>query len=134
MARADHLEFLSELFAFVPALTLKRMFGGIGVFHDGQMFALSIEEQIYLKADAETEGVFQAKGLRPFTYEAKGKAMVIRYYELDAEAFEDPDVLKYWVRLGIGAALRKAQAGATPGKRAATQGTRGKSVRPLPRK
>ncbi|WP_170113390.1 TfoX/Sxy family protein [Ahniella affigens] len=95
----------------MPALSLRRMFGGVGVFHDGQMFALSIEEQVYLKADADTEGVFQAKGLRPFTYEAKGKAMVIRYYELDAEAFEDPAVLKYWVQLAMGAALRKAKSG-----------------------
>lgn len=123
MTRADHLEFLRELFAFVPALTLKRMFGGIGVFHDGQMFALSIEEQVYLKADAETEGVFLAKGLRPFTYEAKGKAKSVRYYELDAEAFEDVTVLKYWVQLALGAALRKARAGET---RAQVQARRGR--------
>lgn len=107
MSSADHLEFLRELFGFVPGLALRRMFGGVGVYQDDLIFALSIEEQIYLKTDAETVAAFQARGLKPFSYEAKGKTQSIAYYELDAEAFEDSAVLRHWVQLALAAAVRR---------------------------
>jgi TfoX/Sxy family transcriptional regulator of competence genes len=47
-------EFIRDLFQPFGAVTVRRMFGGAGLFADGVMFGLVSGEQIYLKADATT--------------------------------------------------------------------------------
>ena len=46
-------EFLEELFAPIGGVTVRRMFGGLGIFKDGVMFALVVDDVLYLKADAD---------------------------------------------------------------------------------
>ena len=59
-----------------------------------------------LKADAVTEPRFEDAGLKPFTYEAKGKTMSMRYYQIPDEAYEDPDAFRPWFKLALEAAGR----------------------------
>ncbi len=53
-------------------LTSKRMFGGVGVFHDGRMFILvDADGRAFLRADDETSAAFEAEGSvrhRPMPY------------------------------------------------------------------
>ena len=44
----DHL---AELFAPLGGVVFRRMFGGVGVFRDGLMFALVADDVLYMKAD-----------------------------------------------------------------------------------
>jgi hypothetical protein len=44
-------EFIRELFAPFGAVTVKRMFGGAGIWSDGLMFALVFDGAIFLKVD-----------------------------------------------------------------------------------
>ena len=46
---------LEELFAPFAVVSVRRMFGGHGVYADGLCFALEIGGEVYLKVDAETE-------------------------------------------------------------------------------
>lgn len=55
------------------------MFGGNGVYHAGVMFALIADGQHYLKVDDESRGAFEASGLSPFVYEAKGRRVALSY-------------------------------------------------------
>jgi DNA transformation protein len=43
-------EFLEELFAPVGGVTVRAMFGGLGVFKDAVMFALALDNVRYLRA------------------------------------------------------------------------------------
>ena len=43
---------IHELFASFGPVTLRRMFGGAGIFSQGLMFGLVFDKAIYLKADA----------------------------------------------------------------------------------
>jgi DNA transformation protein and related proteins len=54
---ADHLE---ELFAPVGGVSIKRMFGGLGIFKGGLMFALVADDVLYFKADETTTPAFKA--------------------------------------------------------------------------
>ena len=45
-------EFVIELFAPMGPVSVKRMFGGAGVFRDGLMFALIADDTLFLKTDA----------------------------------------------------------------------------------
>ena len=44
-------ELLVELFEPVGGVTFRRMFGGLGIFRQGLMFALVADDTLYLKAD-----------------------------------------------------------------------------------
>ena len=60
-----------QLAAFGP-VGIRNMFGGAGVYADDVMFALIADDTLYLKADDTTARAFEAEGMRPFTYTAKG--------------------------------------------------------------
>jgi TfoX/Sxy family transcriptional regulator of competence genes len=61
-------ETIVELFQEFGPVSVRRMFGGAGVFVDGRMIGLVARDVIYLKADAETIPAFQQEGLVPFGY------------------------------------------------------------------
>lgn len=47
-------DFLIEHTAEFGPVTIRRMFGGGGIYRDGLMFGLIDDETVYLKADDET--------------------------------------------------------------------------------
>lgn len=103
---SDFAEHLHEAFERFGHITLKRMFGGHGVFHDGRMFGLVLGDQLYLKADAQTVAAFEAKQLAPFEYLRQGKPTRLSYYQAPPEVFEDREEAAAWARLAWEAALR----------------------------
>ena len=100
-------EFLEELFAPVGRIQLKRMFGGLGAFSDGLMFAIVIAEIIYLKADAETWAAFEAESCTPFVCPRKdGRAVSLSYWRMPERLIDEPDEFVAWSRQAIAVARR----------------------------
>ena len=57
-----------EMLEPLGGITGRAMFGGYGVWHEGQMFALfNSDTTFYLKVDASNRAAFQAAGSAPFT-------------------------------------------------------------------
>ncbi len=101
-AFADHC---CELLSGVGPCVARRMFGGWGISTEGLNIAIIAWETLYLKASPETEAHWRAAGCEPFVYEAKGKAMQLRYYTAPAEAMDSPALMLPWARLALQAAL-----------------------------
>lgn len=98
------VELLGEAVGRVSA---KAMFSGWGLFRDGRMFGLIVEDRLYLKTDAANRPRFEAAGLEPFTYLAKSKKRVsLGYYEVPPEALDDAAEMRLWARGAIDAAMR----------------------------
>ena len=107
---ADYLTFLSERLGPLGAITVRRMFGGAGLYCDGLIFAIVDDDVLFLKADEQTRPGFEAEGLAPFSYEtSKGRQGVMSYYEAPAAALDDDQVLLDWAQRAMGAALRAAK-------------------------
>lgn len=102
MQRAD----IEEIFAPFGAVTIRKMFGGHGVYADGLCFAIEAFGEIYLKADAQTQSAFEAEGSRRFTYDMGGKVKSMAYYTLPGAAEDDAAALKRWSALALEAARR----------------------------
>lgn len=103
-------EWLAELFSSHGTPAIRRMFGGQGVYFDGRMVALVAGGVLYLKSDAESAAAFEAEGLEPFSYVAKGERRVLTSYRrCPPAALEDPDDMARWVGLAHAAALRAAE-------------------------
>jgi len=83
----------------------RKMFGGHGIFHDGLMFALIADNELYLKACPETQAFFTDLNLEPFTYYKKDKPYRMAYYLVPESFFEDEDTTGLWARRAFEAAL-----------------------------
>lgn len=94
------------------------MFGGLGVYRQGAMFALIAGETLCFKADAELARAFLERGLGPFEYARKGRPARLAYYQAPAEVDEDQDEVACWRRRSLAVALRAARSarGARRGK------------------
>jgi DNA transformation protein and related proteins len=112
-------DYLRDIFSTFGPVTVRRMFGGTGIYADGVMIALVADEVIYLKVDDETAGAFEQEGLAPFTYSKKpGKLAVMSYRRMPDRCYDDPDELARWASHALAAAKRSAAS--LPRKRSAS--------------
>lgn len=103
---SDFIEHLKELLQGMGAISVRRMFGGHGVFRDKLMFGLIADDVLYLKADAELEPRFRAENLAAFEYNKNGKLLQMSYFMAPDEFYEDPEVAQLWASLAWDAARR----------------------------
>lgn len=118
IARHAYADFVAEQMADLGTITVRRMFGGHGLYCDGLFIAIITGEQLWFKADAQTQGAFEGRGLQRFAYSARGKTVQLMYYEAPAEVFDEPQAMARWGRLALEAAVRaRKPAHAAPRKR-----------------
>jgi DNA transformation protein and related proteins len=113
-------EFIVELFAPFGQVTVRRMFGGEGLFAEGLMFGLVFDGAIFLKVDDASIPDFEREGSVPFVYtRAKSPGRVGRhslsYWRLPERLYDDPEELVTWARRALAIAERRK---AAPSKRA----------------
>jgi DNA transformation protein and related proteins len=100
-------EAIRELFAAFGPVTVRRMFGGAGIFAEGMCIAIVVDSVIYLKTDDQTAAGFEAEGLQPFSYRTgSGKRTVMSFWRMPDRLYDDPDELVGWARAAFGAAQR----------------------------
>ena len=101
-------DYLRDLFASFPPVTVRRMFGGAGLYADGVMFALVADGAIFLKADEANTPDFEREGLPPFQYQTKnGRRAVMSYWRMPERLYDDPDELAQWAARALAAAQRQ---------------------------
>lgn len=111
-ASQDYVEFVHELLAPLGQVSVRRMFGGAGVYSRGVMFGLIADDVLYLKADADSRRDFETYGMGPFVYEGRGKPVAMSYWQVPAEVLDDPDAALAWGRKALEVA--RQQKAATP--------------------
>ncbi|MDQ0453781.1 TfoX/Sxy family protein [Rhizobium paknamense] len=102
-------EEIQEIFAALGPVSIRRMFGGKGIYCDRVILALYLFDEIMLKADAESAPEFSAHGARQWVYQRPGgKPVAMPYWSVPDAAFDDPDEMAKWVRLAYEAGRRAA--------------------------
>lgn len=116
-----YAEYLQDIFATFGPVEVHRIFSGYGVYGQGVMFALMVDEVLYLKADTESTSYFVERGLEPFVYQRRGQAVALSYYQAPDEVMDDREQAALWAHRAWEAALRsqvvKHKAKATRGSR-----------------
>lgn len=99
---------IRDLFDSLGEVTIRRMFGGKGIYHQGVILALEVGGDILLKADVESAPEFARAGARQWVYDgkARSKPVAMPYWSIPDAALDDPDEMAQWVRLAWAAALR----------------------------
>lgn len=103
-------DYIRDLFALFRPVTVRRMFGGAGIYADGVMFALlSSGGTLYLKVDDSNEPDFVRENLPPFAPMMKsGKHAVMPYRQMPDRLYDDPDELAQWADRALAAAQRRS--------------------------
>jgi DNA transformation protein and related proteins len=102
---ADQLSGAGDIFA-------RKMFGGVGLYCDGVFFGLIARDELYLKVDEATRGVFEAEGARPFKPYAD-RPVTMQYYSVPLSVLESAPELVRWARRAIATAQQGMAGGAT---------------------
>ena len=105
-------EFIRELFAPFGPVSVRRMFGGAGIWSDGLMLALEFDGAIFLRVDDDSIPDFEREGSKPFVYpRAKTPGRIGRasrsFWRLPERLYDEPDELAAWARRAFAIAERK---------------------------
>ncbi len=107
----SYLAHIKDLFSEFGDITIRKMFGGAGIYCDGAIFAITGDEGVWLKVDDVSRAKFEAAGLEPFKVEfgnarQGGKTGTLSYYNAPDEIYDDHDALVHWTSLAFGASAR----------------------------
>lgn len=99
---------IADLFRGLGPVTVRRMFGGKGIYHQGVIVALEVDGEVLLKADAESASAFRAAGSRQWVYAGKPgrRAAAMPYWSIPDAALDDPDAMAQWAQRAFAAGLR----------------------------
>jgi len=112
---------LHELLEPLGQVSMRRMFGGHGVYCAGVFIAIVIDGRLYLKVDAQSRAEFSAAGCAPFVYAGKNNPVEMSYWSVPEDAMDSAAQMRPWALLAMAAAMRKPPA--KPARR--TRGKRG---------
>lgn len=101
--------YLKELAAPLGGVTMRRMFGGLCLWHEGLAFALVIDDRLFFKVDAVNGPDYDTRGLPRFSYTTRtGRTTVMSYARAPEEIWDEPELFLDWARGAIAAARRVA--------------------------
>jgi len=96
MAVSDEfLAYLLDQLSTWGGVTVRKMFGGAGLYRDGLMFGLVADDVLYLKVDDTIRDKYLAAGSAPFKPYPDKPAMA-SYYEIPPDVQENPEELIEW--------------------------------------
>ena len=95
MTKEECLDYVLRELAGLGELSSKKMFGGIGIFLEGVMFAkVSGKGSLYFRVDDSNRRDYEQLGSKPFYASSKKKGMP--YYEVPAQVLDDSKKLVAW--------------------------------------
>ena len=119
----EYVAHVLELMQGWAPVVARGMFGGHGLYRDARMFALIVDDTLYLKGDAATRARFEAAGSRPFVYENRraGRRIETSYWSAPPACLDSAPEVALWCELALG---RRAAQVASAGPSSAVKGRR----------
>ena len=109
VASDSFAEFLREQLAPLGRVTMRRMFGKIGVFCDGLMLGMVTDNTLYFRVDDNNRATFkEAASFPPLNYRKQGGTIDLSFWRAPERLFDEPDEFVTWARIALAAARRVA--------------------------
>ena len=103
---SEFVDYAKDILEQFDAITMRKMFGGYGIYKNCLMFALIAENELYFKADEEAAEFFANYGSTPFTYDNGKKLVKMSYWKVADEILEDRDMIRKWIDMAYNAAVK----------------------------
>jgi DNA transformation protein len=105
----EYLDYTVDQLGCIGEIVARKMFGGVGLYHDGLFFGLIASDVLYFKADNVNRPDYEAAGSRAF--QPFDGTYSMNYFEVPVDVLEDVDKLREWASAAVAAAERKALSG-----------------------
>ena len=103
----EYVKYVKDQLSEFGEVDVKRMFGGIGIFREGSMFAMiSSDTTFRLRVDNTNQKQFEEKGMKPLYSKKKKKGMP--YWEVPQDVLENKDELAKWANQSFAIAQENA--------------------------
>ena len=102
----EFVEYVVDLSQVIGPVYAKRMFGGHGIFLEGFMFGLVFNSTLYFKVDSGSRERYVNRGLKPFSYERRGKKTNLNYYQAPEEVLDNLNIMRDYSSSAFEAAIR----------------------------
>ena len=99
--------YIVEQLAALPALSTRRMFGGIGLYSSEWFFALIDDDVLFFKVDDANRADYVSRGMKPFMPFPDRPSL--GYFQVPAEVIEEAEELARWARRSVEVAQRAGQ-------------------------
>jgi len=109
MAVSDEfVDFVVDQLSGWGEVSVRKMFGGAGLYCEGVFFGLIADDVAYLKVDDTNREDFVRAGSSPFNpYPDKAKTTVMSYYDIPVDVLENRDELAKWAQRSLAVAKSK---------------------------
>lgn len=121
MRDASFRDFVFDQLAGLPGVRSRAMFGGHGLYLEGEFFGMVWKGRLFLRTDERSREEYRALGGEPIPFGDEPAANT--YWSVAEEILEDPRRLEAWVRAAV----------AVPRKPATRRRRAGSARRPDPR-
>ncbi len=93
----DFIEYIVGQLSTWGEVTARRMFGGVGLYRDGKVFALLANDVAYLKVDNTNRDKFLDAGSAPFK-PYPNKPTTMSYFEIPPDILDNSEELMEWAK------------------------------------
>ena len=92
----EYVTYVLDQLEGLGTITVKKMFGGAGLYLDSVFFALIADDVLYFKVDNSNQQDYESAGMAPFRPFGE-KSHIMHYYEVPIDVLDDREKLKTWV-------------------------------------
>lgn len=100
----EYLVFINDQLGRLRPISIRRMFGGAGIYYEGNFFAIVADDVLYFKVDDSNRRDYVAAGMEPFTFMIDNKQAVMSFYEVPVDILENKEKAKLWAMKAVGVA------------------------------
>lgn len=98
----SYLDHVIACLSRATEVAYRRIFNGVGIYHQGVQFALIINNRLYFRADDYSRALYQQQGMAAF--QPRGVQLQSNFFQLPDRLLEQPRELRYWMRIAVEAA------------------------------
>ena len=90
-------------------VSMRKMMGGATLYLDGVIFAIMVDGELWFKADAESNAIWDEAGwTERFSVTFKdGTVDRMNYRRAPTDVYDDPDEMRRWAQVAVEAGLRR---------------------------
>ena len=96
----DYLAHAMECLARVVPVSFRRIFHGVGIYHQGVQFALIINDRVYFYTDSESRGLYERHAMSAFQPFGT-QAFPFTFHQVPEDILNTPAELRYWMRTAV---------------------------------
>ena len=90
-------------------VTMRKMMGGATLYLDSTIFAIMDEGELWLKADDESNAIWDEAGCERFSMTFKdGRVDTMNYRRAPSDVYDEAEEMQRWAALAVEAGLRGA--------------------------